>query len=251
MSNVPLKSNAMLSMTNHLMNISAKMRKYVSNRVGNQSYKEILDSLQAVAETGDTGETKSTADMTMEEYQSYIWKKIDSFPFNPTRMNDEETIKISSKCWERMKNNPEYEDKMMNIIKEGRAYPDPFVGMGSKGTYWIFEFDGGEGCMSHGFSKNYGGSEDGARKIFNRESEGSFWSRRAKRIKAEKEILEAYYQKKDLLEEMAEQKATAKAIQAHKLGLVDSGTEMPIVGVPAEFLLAGLMGSPGGTSGVL
>ncbi len=238
MSNLPIYSNSMEGMAD----LISGMQKKVSNSVSNLSYKEMLKSMQSADETESTGETKSTADMTMEEYQSYIWEKIDSFPFSPTRINDEETIKISSKCWERMKNDPEYEDKMMNIIKDGRAYPDPFAGMGSKGTYWVLEFDGGEGCMSHGFSKNYGGSEDGARNIFNKESEGSFWSSRARKAKAEKEILEAYYQKKDLLEKMAEQKATAKAIQAHKMGLVESGAEMPIMGVPAEFLLAGLMG---------
>lgn len=49
--------------------------------------------------------------MTMDEYQSYIWDKIDSFPFHPTRPFDEWTIKISDKCWDLMKSATEYEEK--------------------------------------------------------------------------------------------------------------------------------------------
>ncbi|MBQ4421995.1 MAG: hypothetical protein II880_02800, partial [Schwartzia sp.] len=89
--------------------------------------------------------TKTTTEMTMAEYQEYIWEKIDSFPFSQTRPYDEQTIKISEKCWNRMKDDPEYENKMMNIIKDGRQYPDPFFGMGSCGAYEVLDFDGGEG----------------------------------------------------------------------------------------------------------
>ena len=100
-----------------MQNVVSSLQKKTEIIVGKVSYKDILASLQT-ENTSKVDAVKSTAEMTMEEYQTYIWEKIDSFPFSPTRPYDEETIKISDKCWERMKNDPKYEDKMMNIIKD-------------------------------------------------------------------------------------------------------------------------------------
>ena len=71
-----------------------------------------------------------------------------------------------------MKSDPEYEEKMMSIIRDGRMYPDPFFGTGmdTGGVYWVLEFDGGEGCWSHGFGKNFGGSTASAKAQFGRDS---------------------------------------------------------------------------------
>lgn len=230
-----------------LENLISTVQKRASNIASNRSYKDILASIQEKSVSGsnsaeNVSETKSPAEMTMEEYQSYIWHKIDSFPFSPTRPFDEETIKIADKCWNRMKADSEYEQKMLDIIREGCQYADPFFGMGTSGTYWVLEFDGGEGCYSHGFSKNFGGSPLGARKQFNKESEGGFWTTRAKKRKLQAELDEKYYEQQNMLKRMGEHRAMLRDIQTRQQGLLHTSSDMPIMGVPAEFLLAGLMG---------
>ena len=185
--------------------------------------------------------TKMTTEMTMAEYQEYIWEKIDSFPFSPTRPYDEQTIKISEKCWNRMKDDPEYENKMMNIIKDGRQYPDPFFGMGSCGAYEVLDFDGGEGCLSHTFSKNFGGSKLGASNQFDKESEGAFWSNRRKRMKElYKESAERYLRRKM---EMQMENLHVRKMRLMAQGKYDAAASVVGTGVPASLLLSGLGGT--------
>ncbi|MBQ9634375.1 MAG: hypothetical protein IJR37_05105 [Schwartzia sp.] len=185
--------------------------------------------------------TKTTTEMTMAEYQEYIWEKIDSFPFSPTRPYDEQTIKISEKCWNRMKDDPEYEDKMMNIIKDGRQYPDPFFGMGSCGAYEVLDFDGGEGCLSHTFSKNFGGSKLGASNQFDKESEGAFWSNRRKRMKElYKESEERYLRRK---KEMQMENLHVRKMRLMAQGKYEEAASVIGAGLPASLLLSGLGGT--------
>ena len=188
--------------------------------------------------------TKTTTEMTMAEYQEYIWEKIDSFPFSPTRPYDEQTIKISEKCWNRMKDDSEYEDKMMNIIKDGRQYPDPFFGMGSCGAYEVLDFDGGEGCLSHTFSKNFGGSKLGASNQFDKESDGAFWSNRRKRMKElYKESEERYLQRKM---EMQMENLHVRKMRLMAQGKYDEAASVIGAGLPASLLLSGLGGTGAG-----
>ena len=185
--------------------------------------------------------TKTTTEMTMAEYQEYIWEKIDSFPFSPTRPYDEQTIKISEKCWNRMKDDSEYEEKMMNIIKDGRQYPDPFFGMGSCGAYEVLDFDGSEGCLSHTFSKHFGGSKLGASNQFDKESEGAFWSNRRKQMKERyKESEERYLQRKM---EMQMENLHVRKMRLMAQGKYDAAASVVGTGVPASLLLSGIGGT--------
>ena len=222
-----------------LENLTASSQKKTVSKL---SYKDILAALQADS-SSETDSVKSTADMTMDEFQTYIWKRIESFPFSPTRPFDEQTIKISDKCWERMKNDPEYEEKMMNIIKDGRMYPDPFFGTGmdTGGVYWGLEFDGGEGCWSHGFSKNFGGSRESAKSQFDRESEGGFWSTRIKRKKQQTEMEEILFAKRKMMKEISDEIAYNRHMNLQAAAMGEK-SEYLISGVPAKFLLSGLMG---------
>ena len=213
------------------------------------SYNDILASLREAQEESNgssVAEMKSTADMTMDEYKEYIKEKVESFPFHPTRLNDEEIIKFSDKCWERMKSDSEYEDKMTNMIKDGRQVADPFFGFGSSGTYWVLEFDGGEGCYSHGWSKNFGGSASGARKRFEDAAKEDSFTIRAKKAKLKKEMDERYYKKQEAIKEINEQIATMRAINRRNATHIGDAIDMPITGVPASFLLEGLCGNTGG-----
>lgn len=226
-----------------LESLISNMQRKVSQTTSNLSYKGMLASIQAQAKTSSesVNETKSTADMTMDEYQSYICDKIDSFPFSPTRPYDEQTIKIADKCWERMKSDPEYEEKMMNIIKDGRMYPNPFYGMGDSGAYEVLEFDGGEGCYSHTWSKNFGGSPSSAKKRFDNESDGGFWSTRAKKKKQQTEMEELLFAKRKMIKEISDEIAYNRHMNL-KAASMGEKSEYLVSGIPAEFLLSGLMG---------
>lgn len=226
-----------------LDSLISKMQRKVSQTTSNLSYKDMLASIQAQAAQSaeNVSETKSTADMTMDEYQSYIWDKIDSFPFSPTRPYDEQTIKIADRCWERMKSDPEYEEKMMNIIKDGRMYPNPFYGMGDRGAYEVLEFDGGEGCYSHTWSKNLGGSPSAAKSRFDNESDGGFWSTRAKKKKQQTAMEELLFAKRKMMKEISDEIAYNRHMNL-KAASMGEKSEYLISGIPAEFLLSGLMG---------
>lgn len=248
MSNSSMMFGGIGSLDAMLTKLQMQTQQAIEKTQHTASFAETLSTLQGVETAQAAAETKSTADMTMEEYQEYIWNKIETFPFHPTRPFDEQTIKIQDKCWERMKNDPEYEEKMMNIIKEGRMYPNPFYAMGDKGAYEVLEFDGGEGCYPHTWSKNFGGSSVGARKRFETESKSAESARtmRAKRAKQRAEADEKYYAQKRLLEKMSEQLAAIRSARARQAGLSHTASDMPIFGIPAEFLLAGLGGGMDG-----
>ena len=176
--------------------------------------------------------TVSTSSMTMEEFQDYIWNRIDSFPFHPTRLLDEEAIHISDRCWKRMKEDAGYEKKMMNLIRDGRNTPDPFFGLGSSGAYSVLEFDGGEGCRSHMWSRNFGGNPVSARARFRRESEGSFWKSRQQRHE-QYAIDEARYQQRRDEERLQQQRdgETANAtgdLAAAPLTTADASAASPL-----------------------
>ena len=227
-----------------LESLISGMQKKVSQTTSNLSYKDMLASIQAQAKTSSesVSETKSTDDMTMDEYQSYIWDKIDSFPFSPTRPFDEQTIKISDKCWNRMKSDPEYEEKMMNIVKDGRMYPNPFYGMGDRGAYEVLEFDGGEGCYAHTWSKNLGRSPSSAKSQFDNESDGGFWSStRTRKKKQQAEMEEALFAKRKMMQEISDEIAYKRHMEMKAASLGEK-SEYLVTGVPAEFLLSGLMG---------
>jgi len=237
---VSMQASAQLAALAQNVNTALAASRNAATGTEQASFLEQLQELSASVEAKATAAAKEPGDMTMEEYQAYIVAKIESFPFSPTRPNDEEIIKVSDKCWERMKSDPEYEEKMMSQIREGRMYPDPFYGMGSPGTYWVLEFDGGEGCYSHAWSKNFGGSPAGARKRFEDAADDAVTVRTKKR-KLQRELDERYYEKQRTIKEMNEQIAVMRSAQRKNALLGDDLLpEMPIMGVPAEFLLAGL-----------
>ena len=225
------------------------VQKKVSHTTSNLSYKDMLASIQAQAEASSesVSETKSTADMTMEEYKAYLGEKLSAIPWHPNRYNDEESITITDAGWEQLKNDPEYEQWLVDHITTDRSFYSPLLGKG--GTYSTRkigatkeEYDGWSWSKQYGF-----GSAEASRKQFEEKSEDCFITIRAKKRKLQAEMDEKYYEQRMMLREISEQYATQRAIAAHKNGIMPTVPEIPITGVPAEFLLAGLIGG-GATS---
>ena len=221
-----------------------EMQKKVSNTLSNLSYKDMLASIQAqVAQaTESVSETKSTSDMTMDEYKIYLSKKISAIPWHPNRYNDEESITISEAGWERLKSDPEYEKWLLEHITTDRSFYSPLLGTG--GTYCTRKIGATEEeYEGWSWSKKYGfGSVEASKKHFEEKSEDSFITIRAKKRKLQAELDKKYYEQRMMLREISEQYATQRAIAAHKNGIMPTAPEVPITGVPAEFLLSGLMG---------
>lgn len=235
-------NNTKMSSAAHGLNVMKTLLPTLSSKARNassgMSFAETLISVRTRVQTVSVTVTKTSTEMTMTEYQEYIWGKIDSFPFHLTRPYDEQTIKISEKCWGRMKDDPEYEEKMMSIIKDGRQYPDPFFGMGSCGAYEVLDFDGGEGCLSHTFSKNFGGSKLGASKQFDKESEGAFWSNRHKRHKEQMK-----QEAQDCIDRLRALQAENLHVHTARLmaqGKFDEAASFMAAGLPASETLSGV-----------
>lgn len=91
------------------MNVSGvtsnyEIKNYASKKTAGTSFAEKIAEKAAV----------SPKDMTLEEYKAYFQKKMDSLYVHPSQRNRNEVIDITDAAYERMKNDPEYEDKVLN-----------------------------------------------------------------------------------------------------------------------------------------
>ena len=77
--------------------------------------------------------------MTMEEYQDYIYALLDTIPYDSTRPNDTTVISISDKGWEQMRKDPDYEAWILGYIVEDRSVRNPFYGWGNNSGNIIYE----------------------------------------------------------------------------------------------------------------
>lgn len=105
-------------------------------------------------------------------------------------------------------------------------------------------FDGGEGCKSRGFSKNFGGNKETASDKFDKESDGGFWSsKRLLKKKMQMEIEQIIHKKRMMIQEINEEVALTREIKM-KQSIMENAPELPITGVPAKYLLANLPSLP-------
>lgn len=235
-----------------LVKLQAQMQNALEKATQTASFADTLAALQSADEAQKTetvAETKSTAEMTMDEYKTYLEKKFAAIPWHPNRYNDEESITITDAGWERLKNDPEYEKWLLDHVTTDRAYYSPLLGTG--GTYCTRhigatkeEYDGWSWSKQYGF-----GSAEKSRSMFEEKSKDSQMKMRAQRKKQIAEAEEKYYAQKRMLEKMSEQLAAIRSTRARMAGLSHTASDMPIFGVPAEFLLAGLGGGMGGMTG--
>ncbi len=116
------------------------------------SYLDILNSLQKKKETPETAAAKNIDEMTMEEYKDYITATLNSLPMHSSRSDSTNVITISSAGWEKMKEDPAYEEWVINTIATDFASQDPWEAVGSS-SYNIYRF--GE-TMAQYTSENWG-----------------------------------------------------------------------------------------------
>ena len=244
MSNNTMMFGGVGSLDSMLAALQMKTQQAVENASSAASFSATLAALQSTDGTAEATETKSTADMTMDEYKAYLSEKLAAIPWHPNRCNDEESFVITDAGWERLKNDPEYEKWLLDGIAIGRSSYPPLLALDPGGLYCVHHIGANEEEY-HGtsWSKQYGfGSAEKSRSVFEEKSKDSQMQMRAKKRKLQAEADEKYYAQKRLLEKMSEQLAAIRTARARQSGLLHTSSDMPIFGVPAEFLLAGLGG---------
>lgn len=178
----------------------------------------------------------STKDMTMDEYKKYIYDKISNLPVHPSNSQDSVAVHISDAGFEAMKNDPEYEEWVLNTLKRDFAASDPWSSY-CGGKYSIFYF-GGTKDEYRGESWRMGYQNGRGESIFNRKAEESYWERLAKRRKRRKEQYEEYEKKKAIEKRRAQHEYFVKAaeIAAENRRLAEMGeAEKQIPEIPAVY----------------
>lgn len=183
----------------------------------------IAEKLSGSEKTGDVQETArtgaiSTKDMTIDEYKQYIHDKISEIPLNASRMGDHIAIDISEAGFEAMKNDPEYEEWVLDYLKRDFAVNNPWAGT-CGGQYVIYKFGATkEEFHAQGWAAGYQNGK--GKSIWEGKSKNSFWERKVenkKRIEAQTKK----QQEKKRLQQTEYEKAVMKEKIAHQRFLSD------------------------------
>lgn len=105
----------------------------------NNSY---LNMLQSLVNKSEEAEEKAVQDMSMDEYKSYISGVLNSLPMHSTRENSTAAVIISNAGWRRMKEDPAYENWVINEVASDFRSEDPWDSVGSNScTIYRFSDD--------------------------------------------------------------------------------------------------------------
>lgn len=171
-----------------------------------------------------------TENMTMDEYQAYIYALIDKIPYDYTRQNDTTFVSISDRGWEQMRKDPKYEAWIIGYLVEDRSIRNPFYAWGNNAGSVISERFGasidehiGQG-VSKAVFKNDSSDDD--------DEEEDWWIKRHKRMKkllkeqVERTMKENAAEKAALQEEYARQQYLHTQRQQSFLSPDTSGNQM-------------------------
>ena len=119
--------------------------------------------------------------MTLEEYKNYIHDEISSFKWHTDNLGDSCSVDISDEGFKAMQNDPEYERWVLEDLKTAFATPMPGWTRSIGGTKYQVVHYGvtKEECHSTSWWSGYqNGTGD---KVWEAQSKGSFWTKRADR----------------------------------------------------------------------
>ncbi len=156
---------------------------------------------QATWDAKDTQDTPVSAavftdGMTMEEYRQHIYDEISALPMRPDNMHDYIAVQISDAGFEAMKNDPEYEQWVLDTIRSNFMARDPYSGIaGAK--YVVLSFGAQKTqaraeCFRAGYLNGQGS------KLFEKESKDSFWKRKMERSRQIREFYWKVQEEKEL-----------------------------------------------------
>lgn len=120
------------------------------------AYLDMLKSLQKQQEAEEPRVINVTA-MTMEEYKEHITETLNALPIHSSRGNSTSAVIISNAGWERMKEDPAYEEWVVGMVATHLASQDPWESVGSD-SYSIYRFgDSVEKYSYDNWGKDYPG----------------------------------------------------------------------------------------------
>ena len=76
---------------------------------------------------------KNPSDMTPAEFKNYFAQRLSEIPFDDTRTDDVELIRISDAAWKKLQADPDYAEKILSDIAHERATPNKLQGLYSRG----------------------------------------------------------------------------------------------------------------------
>lgn len=139
--------------------------------------------------------------ITMAEYKLYLYDKIAALPVHSSNMADSISVHISDEGFAAMKNDPAYEQWVLDCLKTNFQCPDPWSGT-SGGKFMVFHF-GATKEESRIESWRLGFRNGNGRRAYNEKSKDSFWERRRKKRQELLAQLEELEEKKALSKRMA------------------------------------------------
>ena len=149
-------------------------------------------------------------DMTLEEYKDYIHEKISNIPWPSSNLCDSWSIDISEEGFKAMKNDPEYEKWVLDDLTKALTTPYPEWARSIGGSRYVVAHIGAtkEDCRADGWHMGYqNGTGD---KVWEAQSKGSFWTKRAEQKKIQDRIDKKAAEKKELEEKWLQEAAEKK-----------------------------------------
>lgn len=153
-----------------------------------RAMRAIVDNLTRSAQSGAFAACMQNAreQNDLEAYKSSFAERVDLLPIHNTRVRDDVTVEITDECYEAMRQDPSYEEWVLETIRGVVATEDPFAAM-SGGNYVSMHFGATRSHYSaHSWSKDTSssplpGSED---------DDKTYWEKRAEREEKNREITE-------------------------------------------------------------
>ncbi len=140
--------------------------------------------------------------MSMTEYKLYLWEKISALPVHPWNMQDYVAVHISDEGLEAMKNDPAYEEWVLDCLRRNFQAYDPW-GPRCGGKFVIFHFGAArEECRVESWRPPCRCEEERER-LFRKKANDALWERRRKKRKALLALYEELAEKKALSRRMA------------------------------------------------
>lgn len=152
--------------------------------------RELVEKYESMRETSELDEIPavSTKDMSMEEYKQYLHDKISQIPLDPSQSDWIWNIQITEEGFEAMKNDPKYEEHVLNIIRTNFSFYDPW-----HSKNWSVLHFGATDAESYGESYGMGNK-------FEMKPKDTFWERRLEKKKKMKKQLDKFVEKRKLQE---------------------------------------------------
>ncbi len=167
---------------NGLTRTSARLLKEYQSRQSTIPAGGFLAVAEQVKKSDATGSAGNGS--TMAEYKASIFDKISQLPVHPSHMVDSVSVHISEAGFEAMKNDPEYEEWVLNQLRESfmSSGSQSVLCGGDRRVYYI-------GAAKEEYrSESWDSSQQDSDELFEEKAAGDFWEQRMESHKKFQEL---------------------------------------------------------------